>query len=166
MFLFVTCLSFVFSSLSVGDSVIHNQEAIADHFVQHFASAFVQCHEVVDTGLVERVIPRLITIEENLSLMQLPTSQKVLAVVKGLDGFSAPGPDGFEGCFFTHCWDVVGQDLTLAVQSFFTNDFILPHFNSNLLILIPKALDSEEITDFRPIALANFIFKITTKIVA
>lgn len=92
----------------MGDSVFHNKEAIANHFVQHFASAFAQCHEVVNTGLVERVIPRLVTIEENLSLMQLPTSQEVLAMVKGLDGFSALGPDGFGGCFFTHCWDMVG----------------------------------------------------------
>lgn len=52
------------------------------------------------------------------------------------------------------------------VQSFFSNGFILPHFNSSLLILVPKSHESEEVTDFRPIALANFVFKIITKIVA
>lgn len=60
---------------------------------------------------------------------------------------------------------MVGQDVTLVVQSFFTNGFILPHFNYNLLILIPKSQDSEGVIDFRPIALANFIFKVITKIV-
>lgn len=42
----------------------------------------------------------------------------------------------------------------------------MPHFNSNILILIPKLQDSECISDYRPIALANFVFKITTRIVA
>jgi len=37
--------------------------------------------------------------------------------------------------------------------------------NSNLLVLIPKLAIATLVSDFRPIALANFIFKIITKII-
>lgn len=74
----------------------------------------------------------------------MPTSEEVFTVMKGLDGldgFSSPCPDGFRGCFFTFCWEVVSHDVTLTIQSFFTDGYILPHFNSNLLILIPTTHD-------------------------
>ncbi|KAK9932897.1 hypothetical protein M0R45_020118 [Rubus argutus] len=44
--------------------------------------------------------------------------------------------------------------------------FIMPYFNSNTLILVPKLQDSVSVTDYCPIALANFVLKIITKIVA
>lgn len=115
---------------------------------------------------MERVIPKLVTDAENSILLAIPTQEEIYATVKAMDGFSAPGPDGFGGCFFTHCWSVIASDVTLAIQSFFEDGFIMPHFNSNTLILIPKLQDSECISDYRPIALANFVFKITTRIVA
>ncbi|KAK9941699.1 hypothetical protein M0R45_007395 [Rubus argutus] len=152
------------SSLSVGDSVLDDHEAIADHFVQHFEALFTRNPDIIDTGLVERVIPSLVTSEENSSLLKIPSSLEVHEVVKHMDGFSAPGPDGFGGCFFSHCWDIVGTDVIKVVQSFFSNGFILPHFNSSLLIFVPKSHESEEVTDFRPIALANFVFKIITRL--
>lgn len=154
----------IISSLSMGNTILQDQETIAAHFVQHFQSSFTQNLNVIDTGLVERVIPSMVTAADNAFLTIIPSSHDVLEAVKAMDGFSAPGPDGFGGCFFSSCWDVVGKDVTLAVQSFFTNGYILPHFNSSLLILIPKSHDTEGITDFQPIALANFVFKIITKI--
>lgn len=153
-------------SLSVGDAVLTGPKDIAAHFVQHYESSFTQNPHIINTGLVERLIPCLVTNEENGALIKTPSAHEIQAAVKDMDGYSAPGPDGFGGCFFTFCWDVVAQDVVLAVQSFFINGFILPHFNSNLLILIPKSQESEGVTDFRPIALTNFVFKIITKIVA
>lgn len=47
----------------------------------------------------------------------------------------------------------MGSDVTLAVRFFFTNGKIEEPLNTNRIILIP-------------IALANFIFKIITKILA
>ncbi|KAK9941648.1 hypothetical protein M0R45_007349 [Rubus argutus] len=83
-----------------------------------------------------------------------------------MDGFTAPGPDGFGGIFFHRYWDVVSVDVIAAVQSFFQSGFISPHFNSNLLILLPKKEVTDGLADYRPIALANFTFKIITKILA
>ncbi|KAK9921034.1 hypothetical protein M0R45_029564 [Rubus argutus] len=153
-------------SLSVGQTVLNDQDSISAHVVQQFQNSFMRDPQVMDTGLVQRVIPNVVTEEENLSLLAIPSREEIHATVRAMDSFSAPGPDGFGGCFYTHCWSFIANDVVLVVQSFFQNGYILPHFNSNSLILIPKLGDSECVTDYRPIALANFVFKIFTKIVA
>ncbi|XP_050368816.1 uncharacterized protein LOC126786897 [Argentina anserina] len=68
--------------------------------------------------------------------------------------------------FIMKCWSVVGADVVQDVQSFFNIGYILPHFNSNLMILIPKVPGADIVTQLRPIAMANFIFKLITKILA
>lgn len=76
---------------------------------------------------------------------------------------SAPGPDGFNGCFFQHFWDVVGDSVYHSMLKFFKIGWILPSLNSNLVVLIPKVPKADTINNFRPITLANFQFKVITK---
>ncbi|KAL6144809.1 hypothetical protein ACLB2K_055499 [Fragaria x ananassa] len=83
-----------------------------------------------------------------------------------MDPDSTPGPDGFNGHFFVSCWDIVGQDVVSAVQYFFRTGKLPSSFNSSLIILIPKVEHADCIKNFRPIALANFIFKIIPKIIS
>lgn len=49
---------------------------------------------------------------------------------------------------------------------FFINSTIPPGLNSSPVILIPKVDGAVTITDFRPITLNNFLFKVITKILA
>jgi len=50
--------------------------------------------------------------------------------------------------------------------NFFTTSWILPHFNSNNIVLIPKTNHADQVSHYRPIAIANFKFKIISKILA
>ncbi|CAJ2663194.1 unnamed protein product [Trifolium pratense] len=77
----------------------------------------------------------------------------------------APGPDGFGAFFYQTYWDII-KDVCNAVLEFFTFNWILPNFNSNTVVLIPKVSDADTIGQFRPIAMANFKFKIISKILA
>lgn len=79
---------------------------------------------------------------------------------------SAPGPDGFGAFFLQRFWNIVSQDVVDVVWQFFTHGWILQNFNSNLVVLIPKVPAADKIELFRPIALANFKFKIITKVLA
>jgi hypothetical protein len=42
----------------------------------------------------------------------------------------------------------------------------MPNFNSNTLVLIPKLDNADNVNDYRPIAIANFKFKLISKIIA
>jgi hypothetical protein len=48
----------------------------------------------------------------------------------------------------------------------FGKNWIMPNYNANTLILIPKTPNADSIDQFRPIALANFKFKIISKVLA
>lgn len=79
---------------------------------------------------------------------------------------SAPGPDGFGGIFYYTYWSIIKQDVTSAVIQFFKSGWILPKYNFNNIILLPKYKGVDSMDSFRPIALANFKFKIITKIMS
>jgi len=52
------------------------------------------------------------------------------------------------------------------VLQFFKTGWILPNFNSNNIVLVPKTNHAAAVSDYRPIAIANFKFKLISKILA
>jgi hypothetical protein len=114
--------------------------------------------------LVEDTIPNLISDEVNTLLTRLPTPNEIHAVVLAMNKDGAPCPNGFRACFFQSYWDIVKLEVTNAVMEFFTKDWILPNFNANTIILIPKVPDAINVGKYIHIALANFKFKIISKI--
>ncbi|CAL2248073.1 unnamed protein product [Prunus armeniaca] len=72
--------------------------------------------KVVNTSLVERDTPSLVTTEDNM-LISIPSQEEIFGVVKSVDSLSSPGPDGFCGIFYLHCWSVVGHEVVQAVQT-------------------------------------------------
>ncbi|GAU27921.1 hypothetical protein TSUD_160160 [Trifolium subterraneum] len=116
--------------------------------------------------LADKVIPKLVTDEVNVVLTMMPSHDEVQAAVFALNKDSAPGPDGFGAFFYQHYWDIVKNDVIRAVLQFFTSSWILPGFNSNIIALLPKTPDASSIDHYRPIAMANFKFKVISKIIA
>lgn len=64
---------------------------------------------------------------------------------------SAPGPDGFTVEFFMENWEVVGLEVTQAVEYFFTNDYLYYPINTTAISLIPKTENPVKMKEFRPI---------------
>ena len=116
--------------------------------------------------LIDGVVPKLISDDLNHLLTMLPTPQEIFQAVCSLKKDSAPGPDRFGANFYQTYWDIVKNDVINVVLEFFTKDWLLPNFNSNTIVLIPKVSDAVSVTQYRPIALANFKFKIISKILA
>ncbi|XP_026443169.1 uncharacterized protein LOC113343061 [Papaver somniferum] len=57
----------------------------------------------------------IISSEYSQRMDEIPTMEEIKTVVFDLGADSAPGPDGFSGCFYRHCWDVIQQDLYKAI---------------------------------------------------
>lgn len=157
---------FSISCLKNGSQVLGDPPSIERHILDYYMDLFSNHGDCEDTNLVYRVISPLVTDLDNDSLIALPSADEILSAVKDLDATSAPGPDGFSGCFFISCWDIVGKDVVEAVQYFYRFGTLPDSFNSSFLILIPKVEHADSISQFRPIALSNFIFKVIPKILS
>lgn len=104
--------------------------------------------------------------EQNKSLTAIPSSTDIREAVFQLKKNSSPCPDGFPGAYFTNCWHIVGSDVNKAVAHFFTSGRLLRKTNEYFLSLIPKSQSLASFSDFRPISLLNFPYKIISKILA
>ncbi|CAL1408546.1 unnamed protein product [Linum trigynum] len=75
-----------------------------------------------------------------------------------------PESGGFTGVLFRSYWDIVGEDVVLAVSSFFESGSLLKNFNHTWLVLAPKVDVVETMKQLRPISLYQFVYKIIAKI--
>jgi len=70
------------------------------------------------------------------------------------------------GSFYHSCLDIISIYLCVGIKQFFIQSWILFRMNSNIISLIPKVQDDVFIKDFRSIVVANFRFKVISKILA
>ncbi|KAK2653006.1 hypothetical protein Ddye_012862 [Dipteronia dyeriana] len=109
--------------------------------------------------IVDCVIPSLVTDAENNFLISVPFIIDILNAVSFMDVAYAPDPDGFSSRFYQRCWDMVVGDVVHVVRDFFLT-------KSSFFVLLLKLRNSISIDQFRPIMLSNFLFKISSKILA
>ncbi|KAK4384643.1 hypothetical protein Sango_3039400 [Sesamum angolense] len=102
--------------------------------------------------------------QDNDMLCCLPTIEEVKSVVFDMCPDSAAGPDGFSALFYQVCWDIIAQDVLIAVQDFFCCTPMPKNFKATSIALIPKVLNPSVWTDYRSISLCNVSNKICSKI--
>ena len=76
---------------------------------------------------------------------------------------TAPGPDGFPVPFFKKFWPLVKNGVLHILNDFILGRIDISRLNFGVLSLIPKVPGADSITQFRPIALINVVFKIVAK---
>ncbi|XP_026442654.1 uncharacterized protein LOC113342276 [Papaver somniferum] len=76
--------------------------------------------------------------EESLEIDATPDAEEIKKDVWDLGVDSAPGSDGFFGCFYRQCWDVIQEDLIQAITYCWTVKNIPNGSNSSLLIHLAK----------------------------
>ncbi|KAL6134325.1 hypothetical protein ACLB2K_066557 [Fragaria x ananassa] len=68
--------------------------------------------------------------------------------------------------FFQKYWETVGVDVCLAVRDFLSSGQFLRDVNYTHICLIPKVANPTQVSDLRPIALCNVLYKICSKVIA
>jgi hypothetical protein len=154
------------SLLKDGTDTLTSSSDIEAHVLRYFTNIFSADSHQVHNDLPEKFIPHSVTLADNERLTALPLADEIKSAVFDLSGDAAPGPDGYPGHFYQRFWNIIGPDVVNSTQHFFMHNYLMPNMNSNLLILIPKVPGADKLDNFRPIALANFQFKIITKILA
>lgn len=139
---------------------------VATCFVQHFQKLFSAnlSQSNPDASVIDE--GQRIKKESWSSLIRPVTKEDVWNVVKTMGNLKAPGPDGYNAFFFKHAWDIIGNDVYLAVNEFFSTGQLLKQVNHGLISLIPKVEQPSTIGHFRPITCCNVVYKIISKLLA
>jgi hypothetical protein len=98
--------------------------------------------------------------EENDSLTVTLSEVELENIANDMKSNTAPGPDGLPVIFFKSFWPLVKQGI---LNDFVVGRIDIVRLNFGILSLIPKVPGTDQITQYRPIALINVIFKIVSK---
>jgi hypothetical protein len=97
-------------------------------------------------------------------LDKLFTLEEVRAVVFYCDPSKVPSPNSFFFLFYLSCWDIISNNVIKLVHAFYHNILDISKINLASICLLPKKQDAQLITQYRPISLINYSFKIIIKI--
>ena len=100
----------------------------------------------------------------NQQLMRDISLEELEGVVFNMKKENAQGPDGFPIEFFQEFWDIIKFDLLAVVHESQHNKQMLRALNATFLALIPKQEGADRLSQFQPISLCNFIYKIISKL--
>ncbi|GKE20237.1 RNA-directed DNA polymerase, eukaryota, reverse transcriptase zinc-binding domain protein [Tanacetum coccineum] len=134
-------------------------------FVKHFEGFLGYESPVKDLSPISALFKNKLSMEEASFMVRGVTNKEIKEAMFQIDGNKAPGPDGFTSHFFKKAWDIVGGDICSVIKEFFTNGKLLKEINSTLISLVPKIQTPSKVTDFRPIACCNVIYKCISKII-
>eukprot|EP00253_Pinus_taeda_P008572 PITA_08572 len=157
-------------------SHIHNDqgERIETHagIEENFLRYFKKVHKepsINRTPAIEKIlqqIPKLITDEHNLLLLQPILLYEVDNEVNQLKAGKAPGPDGFTLDFFHHFWDLIQIEVWQLVEESRALRWMYQGLNATFLALIPKSKEANTPDKYLLISLCNIIYKIVSKVIA
>lgn len=112
----------------------------------------------------ELTVKRKLTPEAAAWLIRDVTDNEIKSTMFQINPDKAPGPDGFNARFFQLHWDSIGLDMCKAVRYFFTHKKLVREINHTFLTLVPKSNNASSLSDFRPIACCNLLYKLITKL--
>ncbi|GJZ21486.1 putative RNA-directed DNA polymerase, eukaryota, reverse transcriptase zinc-binding domain protein [Tanacetum coccineum] len=150
--------------------ILHNGVWIDDpgevksEFYNHFCNRF-SCTDGTHPTVGD--VPfNQISVEQCEFLERDVSNEEIKKAVWDSGGDRAPGPDGFTFMFFKTFWEVIQNDVVQFVQEFFQSACFPKGCNSSFIALIPKVEDAKLVSDFRPISLIGFQYKIIGKLLA
>ena len=110
-------------------------------------------------------VERVVTDGMRHSLLVPYTEDEVHVALFQMHPSKSPGLDGMSLYFFQRFWPILGLDVTLAVLSVLHSGHCLRKMQHSHVVLIPKKLNSEYITEYRPISLGNVVARVVSKVI-
>ena len=83
-----------------------------------------------------------------------------------MGGLKAPGPDGFPRIFYQTNWDTLARDVNEMIKEMMLGSVDPRRLNATHLVLIPKVQNVDSVSQFRPISLCNYSYKVLSKVLA
>ncbi|XP_062013360.1 uncharacterized protein LOC133729796 [Rosa rugosa] len=120
---------------------------------------------LVDDAVLEAVDER-VTPDMNSELTKPYVESEIKDALFQMHPSKSPGLDGMSSFFFQKYWHILSTDVCLGVKTFLETGELEYSANFTHLCLIPKIPDAIEANQYRPIALCNVLYRISSKVMA
>ncbi|GJS40876.1 RNA-directed DNA polymerase, eukaryota, reverse transcriptase zinc-binding domain protein [Tanacetum coccineum] len=137
---------------------------VANVFVEHFKKFWGTKHDVKPLESVEVVFDKVLSQEEAEGMIGNVTNDEIKEAFFKIDSSKACGPDGYTLGFFKKAWNIVGNEVCLAIKDFFLNGKLLGEIDATIIALVLKVDVPNKVSEFRPTACCNVIYKSISKI--
>ncbi|GJX41809.1 hypothetical protein Tco_0256799 [Tanacetum coccineum] len=147
------------------EGVVFDNNTVHDAFVMHYEMFLGHEGETSNFNYANLFNVR-INDQDAQDMVREISNQEVKDAIFSIGDDKSPGPDGFTAAFFKEAWNIIANDVYLAVREFFRNGTLLKEINHTIIALLPKVKSPSRVNDYRPISCCNVLFKCISKIIA
>ncbi|CAN6543868.1 unnamed protein product [Malus baccata var. baccata] len=131
------------------------RQMMEDHFQNLFTSGGPR-----HWGALLDCVPPGITEDMNRDLIAPVSDEEIKAAVMTMGRLKAPGPDDFQGIFYQSFWEDLKTDVLSLIRTLLHEEVGPNTLNATHVVLIPKVPNPEMVSQFRPISLCNYSYKV------
>lgn len=152
------------SKLQTEEGTVTNETDMHKVVLDYFRGVFGE--RDTRTLATEESTARLVTDEQNAVLTTEVSFDEFTKAVKQMHPDKASGPDGLNPAFFQQFWPSLGREVFETCKGWLNQCKFPNELNETNVVLIPKKENADRMTDLRPIALCNVLYKILAKVLA
>ncbi|GJR51139.1 RNA-directed DNA polymerase, eukaryota, reverse transcriptase zinc-binding domain protein [Tanacetum coccineum] len=146
------------------EGVRFENDDVSVQIVKHFEEFLGKSSQLHKMSCRNDIFINKLTSEEALKMVRPISDSEIKNAMFEIKDSKAPGPDGYTSRFYKLAWSIVRTEVSQAVREFFLTGKLLGEVNATLISLVPKIPTPNKVSNFRPIACCNVLYKFISKI--